>query len=189
MPVVETRLNLKSVIGGSRIGGEGICFTVVGIDVILVCIVQAREARAPTSDVTDFDRGSFGDLLLNVEIPFTCVGRSQIMSCDENRERTGRHGRENGPGCGSVPRGCIKCERKDSLRTYWIRSDAGDGGEIRDHEILRDVIIKDAVASADHGVLEWAPSHGEARAKVIQIAFIRAAQAVRTDSHKLRVGG
>jgi hypothetical protein len=89
------------------------------------------------------------------------------MSCDEDWKWTGRDGGEDGAGRGSVPRGSIKSERKDSLRAYWIRSYASDGGEIRDHQILRDVIVIDAVSRAHHGVLEWAPSHGEARAKVI----------------------
>src|ERR1700722_170450 len=186
MPIVETRLNLKGVIGGRRVGGKGISLAKIGIDAVLISVIEPGEARAFASHVTDFDGGASRDLLLDIEIPFTGVGRGQIMSCSENREWAARHGRKNGAGGSSGPGGLIECERENRLRTEGVRRDACHGGEISDHQILRDVIVIDTVSGADHGVLERAPRDGESRCEIVQVALVSAAQAVSTYPCELR---
>ncbi len=97
---------------------------------------------------------------------------------------------KTGPLAVPVQAPLIESERENRLRSDWVCSNAGDGGEVGDHQILRNVVIVDAITitSADDGISERTPCEGEARAKVIEIAFISAAQATRADLFKLGSG-
>src|ERR1700733_16014901 len=108
MPIIETRLNLQGVIGGRRVRREGISLAKIGIDAVLIGIVETREARPFASHVADFDRSASGDLSLNVEVPFASIRRGQVVRCSENRERAARHGGKNRAGGGSRPGALIE---------------------------------------------------------------------------------
>src|SRR4029077_19580106 len=116
------------------------------------------------------------------------VWRCQIAGRHENAARRRKSG-ENRAGSSPIERSLIVVNVEHGRRTDWIGSQSRGVREIRDHQILRDVVVINSVAGAHNGILKWAPCDANARTKIVQVAIVGAVQAPGTHELELLRGG
>src|SRR5262249_12314425 len=88
---------------------------------------------------------------------------------------------KNGCGTGAIKCSTVEVHGKYRNRTDRVGGDAGGRSEVRDQKILRNVVVVDAIAAANHRILGDVPRKANAWSKVVQITVVHAVKSVRAD--------
>src|SRR5713226_1122767 len=157
---------------------------VIGVGKEFIEIRQAHKFDSLAADVTDLDGRVFRESLLNIQIPILAVRTGKFPRSHKNRVRPRRvYGQDwsGGIGVGAVESRGVEVHRQHRFRPNGIGSDAGGRSEVRNQQVLRDVVVVDPIACANHRAFENVPGESQTGAEIVQIALVKTIQPMCSD--------
>src|SRR5271157_3614642 len=120
--------------------------------------------------------------MLKIEIPILRVGSGEVPRRNENiTGRGARRSRERKyrPRRASIESVRVELEWINRRRADWILRQAGRSREVGDQQVLRNVIVVDAVSAANDGLGPRIPGKTNSRTEVVQVPRVSAVHTIR----------
>src|SRR5579863_3810839 len=131
--------------------------------------------RSFAANIPELQTHILGEFLLNVQVPVLRIRRGKMPWCHKNitessRARTRRR-REYRSGYAAIERARVEIQWKDRFWANGIRDQPGRCGEVRNQQILRDIIKVKPITTAHHEFRQRAPGKAQPWSKVVRVTL------------------
>src|SRR5262249_2919200 len=137
----------------------------------LVDVVELEELSSNCADVADLEHGFAGDLLLDVQVEVLHVRRANVGVDDEEIAKAAEAG-VDGVSLGNLTDSTALGKRSATrARVRRTGAEAAVPGQVAEKHVLREGVVEDAPAGADHGlaVAGEVVGEGEAGSEVVAV--------------------